>query len=45
LERFLTVVAGHPLLQVRSGSFVFVFVINHKGVVAHLSSRRPEAKF
>jgi sorting nexin-3/12 len=39
LERFLTVVAGHPLLQVRSFSAsCLVSVINR---AAHLSSCRP----
>ena len=45
LERFLTVVAGHPLLQVRSRHPVFVLAINHEGIVAQFSSRRPEARF
>ena len=45
LERFLTVVAGHPLLQVRSHRFVPVVVISCERIVAHSSSRRPEVKF
>jgi len=39
LERFLTVVAGHPLLQVRSRRFVSIFVINRKGV-SHSADRK-----
>jgi len=39
LERFLTVVAGHPLLQVRSRRFASVFVINRKGV-SHPADRK-----
>ena len=45
LERFLTVVAGHPLLQVRSSRFSSVLVISCKGAMAHFFlSRRPEVR-
>ena len=44
LERFLTVVAGHPLLQVRSHRSTFALVINRKGVTAHFLPHRPEAR-
>ena len=43
LERFLTVVAGHPLLQVRSQRFLITFPINPSP--AHSSSYRPEVRF
>lgn len=45
LERFLTVVAGHPLLQVCPLRSTSALVINQKEIAAHLSSHRPEVKF